>query len=121
MSVAYFIALDTDDPGFDAFVDGKMLTKHLSHINRVAQQLGLKQFEDYASQDLSEFGGPAMEETWFEPSEGLQWAETLNNYLQQHPEAVEDREAVLDDLDDYIVAFRQAESLGHQWHLELDL
>lgn len=47
MSTAYFFVLDSEEPGFDPFVDGKMLTKRLPSVNRIARGLGLKQFEDY--------------------------------------------------------------------------
>lgn len=120
MSTAYFIVLDNEDPGFDSFVDGKMLTKHLDQVNTVATELGLKTFEDYAFQDLSEFGGPDMEPQWFDAHEGKQWASALLAHLQKHPELVSESIAVCEDLEDYIRVFNEAGARGCRWHLELD-
>ena len=99
MSVAYFVVLNADDPGFDPFVDGKMFAKHLQRIDGAATALGLRSFENYAWQDLSEFGGPAMEEVWFEPGEGLTWAESLITHLRGNPDSIDDIDAVVEDLE----------------------
>lgn len=120
MSTAYFIVLDHDEPGFDAFVDGKMLTKHLDEVNKAAREKGLKQFEDYAFQDLSEFGGPDLEPEWFDASEGVQWASSILAFIQENPNFVGDPEAVVLDLQDYVRVFREAAARGFRWHLELD-
>ncbi len=120
MSTAYFIVLDRDDPGFDSFVDGKMLTKQLGAVNKVANKLGLKKFEDYACQDLSEFGLPDSEPAWFEATEGVKWATAILQKLRDDPGAVKDIEAVIEDLEDYIRVFKEAEKRDLKWHLELD-
>lgn len=120
MSTAYFIVLDNDDAGFDAFVDGKLLTKHLDAVNRVATGLGLKHFEDYANQDLSEFGGPDMPPVWFDAAEGVAWVEAVMGKLRETPLATGDDEAIIDDLEDYRRVFREAGERGLKWHLELD-
>lgn len=120
MSVAYFIALNTDEPGFDSFVDGKTLTRQVDAVNRIATGLGLRQFEDYAFQDLTEFGGPETEAEWFDAEEGIVWATAIRAHVQQHPDTVGDAGGVIEDLDDYIRVFGEAASRGLKWHLELD-
>jgi hypothetical protein len=120
MSTAYFIVLDDEEPGFDSFVDGKMLTKHLRRVNKIAKKLGLKQFEDYAFQDLSEFGGPDVEPKWFEGKEGVDWASLILADIREDPSAVADSDAVCQDLDDYVRVFGEAATRGFRWHLELD-
>ena len=120
MSTAYFIVLNSEDPGFDPFVDGKMLTRRLGAVNEVARSLGLKQFEDYAFQDLSDFGGPEMEPKWFDGAEGISWASGILRYIQENPDAVEDVDDVAADLADYVRVFEEAEKRGLKWHLELD-
>ncbi len=120
MSTAYFVVLDTDDPGFDTFVDGKVLTKRLSEVNKLALRLGLKVFEDYAFQDLSEFGGPDMEPVWFDAQEGIRWASMIAKELNQEGNAIKDAEAVIGDLEDFLRVFREADQQGLKWHLELD-
>lgn len=120
MSTAYFIVLDNEDAGFDAFVDGKLLTKYLDAVNQIAAGLGLKHFEDYANQDLSEFGGPEMLPAWFEPSEGVTWVESILDKLREEPLATDDNAAVIEDLKDYLRVFREANTHGLKWHLEID-
>lgn len=120
MSTAYFVVLETDDPGFDPFVDGKFLTKRLSEVNKLAIRLGLKPFEEYAFQDLSEFGGPDMEPVWFKAEEGIRWTSTMVEQLRQDHNAIKDAEAVIEDLEDYLKVFREADERGLKWHLELD-
>lgn len=120
MSTAYFIVLDRDDPGFDSFVDGKMLTKQLGAVNKIANELGLKKFEDYAFQDLSEVGGPELEPEWFGATEGIKWASLILQQLRDNPGAVKDIDAVIEDLENYIRVFKEAEKRTLKWHLELD-
>jgi len=120
MSTAYFIVLDQDDPDFDSFVDGKMLTQQLEAVNKVADKLGLKQFEDYAFQDLSEFGGPQLETEWFGATEGVEWASAILQELRDDPGVVKDIGAVIEDLEEYVRVFKEAQKRDLKWHLELD-
>ena len=120
MSTAYFVVLNSDDPGFDSFVDGKMLTHRLEAVNAVASQLGLKAFEDYAFQDLSEYGGPDLDVQWFDADEGMNWAGSLRRHLLDNPGAIADADAVVQDLDDYFRVFEEAGKRALKWHLELD-
>jgi len=120
MSTAYFIVLDSDDPGFDAFVDGKLLTRELDIVNGVADSLGLKHLEDYAFQDLSEFGGPEMELEWFAADEGIGWVSAILSDLRDQPASGTDMAGVIDDLEDYLRVFEEAHKRGLKWHLELD-
>ncbi|MGI9263210.1 MAG: hypothetical protein ACR2QR_14285 [Woeseiaceae bacterium] len=120
MSVAYFVVLNSDDPGFDAFVDGKMLAQQLDDVNAIAAGLGLKALEDYAFQDLSEFGGPDMDVQWFDADEGINWACSLKQHLQDNPDGIGDTGDVVEDLNDYLRVFEEAKRRGLKWHLELD-
>lgn len=120
MSTAYFIVVDQEDPDFNSFVDGKVLTKQLDVVNRIASGLGLNSFEDYACQDLSEFGGPEMEPVWFEASEGANWAQAILNRLRDDRKLVGNADAVIEDLEDYLRVFEEAKARGLKWHLELD-
>lgn len=120
MSTAYFIVLDKEDTDFDAFVDGKMLTKWLDDVNQVAGLLGLGNFEDYAFQDLSEFGGPDLETQWFDAAEGIRWTSAIAAKLREDAGSIGDVAAVINDLEDYTRVFREAGARGLKWHLELD-
>jgi len=120
MSTAYFIVVNNDDPGFDSFVDGKMLTKRIDDVNKIAERLGLKKFEDYAFQDLGEFGGPDMEPEWFDGVEGANWMSLILQELRNNPDTIKDLNAVTEDMEDYLGVFNEADKRGLKWHLELD-
>jgi len=120
MSTAYFIVLNHDDPGFDSFVDGKILASNIERINEISERLGLKEFEEYAFQDLSEFGGPDMAPQWFEASEGTHWVSNVMRYLRDNADDIADAKAILEDLEDYMRVFTEAGNRGLRWHLELD-
>lgn len=120
MSTAYYIVLDDDEPGFDSFVDGKILTKQLRAVNKIAETCGLKALDEYAFQDLSEFGGPDIDAEWFEGSEGVRWTSAVLAHLREHPGSVRDADQVIDDLQDYQRVFEEADKRGIKWHLELD-
>ena len=86
----------------------------------MADSLGLKRFEDYASQDLIEFGGPEMEPVWFDASEGVEWASALLLRLRENPTSGKEMSGVIEDLEDYVRVFSEARKRGLRWHLKLD-
>ena len=120
MGVACFIVLDAEDPGFDAFVNGKAIARDADALNRIAGQLGLKGFDSYLSQDLSEFDVPETGAEWFTADEGLHWAHTLKDYIARHPDAVGSADGIIADLDEYLRVFDEARTRGLRWHFEID-
>ncbi len=120
MSAACFIVLNDDDPGFDAFVNGKALAQEAENINDIAMKIGLLPFEHYLSQDLSEFGVPETEPLWFDAGEGIKWAGKLKDYIMANPDSVLDATAVVEELDEYLRVYGEARTRGLQWHFELD-
>ena len=132
MSVAYYIVLDNENPGFDPFVNGKFLAHHTPQLNRICKKLGLKTFDDYVSYTpdeaeamLEEFGGNPdevefPEAKWFSAEEGLEFAQTLCSSLEAHPQQIKDADKVLSDLKEFIHVFEQAETIKAKWHLQVD-
>ena len=120
MSVAYFITVNSEDPGFDVFVDGKTLARELETVNRIASELGLNAVEDFAAQDLSDFGGPDSSDTWFDASEGVQWASAIRERLDSDLNVSAGDDALIEDIDDYLRVLREAEKRSLKWRLELD-
>ena len=47
--MAYFIALDNSDPGFDTFVNGKAIARDAERLAKAASSLGLKTPDEYVS------------------------------------------------------------------------
>lgn len=129
MSVAYYIVLDTDEPEFDTFVNGKYLA-HEAGLDALCKQLHLKTFESYlamSDDDISDMLGEDVDlpegegEQWFSAEEGLTWATTLAAYIKAHPSAVTEPQGCIDDLTEYADVFEKAKDIGAKWHLSLDI
>lgn len=129
MSVAYYIVLDTEEPEFDTFVNGKYLA-HEDGLDALCKQLHLKTFESYlamSDDDISDMLGEDVDlpegegEQWFSAEEGLTWAITLAAYIKTHPSAVTEPQGCIADLTEYADVFEKAKDIGAKWHLSLDI
>lgn len=129
MSLAYYIVLDDEDPGFDTFVNGKALA-HEDGLNELCAALGLKSFDDYltmSGDELSDLLGEDIElpegsgEQWFDADEGLRWIEALAAHIRANPSAVTDAEGCLSDLEEYADVLKKTAAAGAHWHLSIDL
>jgi hypothetical protein len=49
MSLAYFIVVNHDAPGFDTFVNGKAVAKQSEQLDALAKRLGVIALEDFSS------------------------------------------------------------------------
>src|SRR5215211_6404358 len=112
MGVAYFIVLDREIAGVDAFVDGKAVAREGDRLAVVTQTLGLRNLNEFVSADPNDVLEMAEElgidlpnqpppEVWFAPEDGLNWVSQVWNYLTANPSAVGDANGVLADLDEY--------------------
>ncbi|MDD5275830.1 MAG: hypothetical protein PHR16_07080 [Methylovulum sp.] len=129
MSVAYYIVLDNDDPGFDTFVNGKFLA-HEENLNLLCKTLGLKTFDDFltmSEDDIfamlgEDIGLPEDEgEQWFSPEEGIAFVVALSEHISANPKSVMNPEGVLSDLAEYADVLEKAKDIGAKWHLNLDI
>lgn len=126
MSVAYFIVLDNDDPGFDPFVNGKRLATDAPNLDAICATLGLPSFADFVSMDLGdifaedELEPSALVPQWFTAEEGLSFVTSLRQYVIKNPSIVKNATRVVEDLDEYVTVFTSAKAIGAKWHLEVD-
>jgi HPt (histidine-containing phosphotransfer) domain-containing protein len=126
MSLAYYIVLDRDDPGFDPFVNGKFMAAEAKRINKAAKNLGLKRLDDLTSyEELADedFGLPPEEAEggWFDPEEGLAWLAALLERFRQEPKVLKNAEGVIADLEECLGVLEKAKSAGARWHFALDM
>ena len=130
MSVAYYIVLDTDEPGFDVFVNGKFLAQDADKLDTVCKKLGLSTFDEYAAMsedDLSDILGEDLElpdgdeEQWFTADEGIRFVTSLMSYLKANPAAINNPEGVLADLAEYETIFEKTKQIDAKWHLNIDI
>ncbi len=141
MSVAYFIVLDQDDPGFDPFVNGKVLAREAENLESVTQDLGINSFEDWLAEpeddyleEAPDFGDddddsdfendddsdPPSGGTWFEPVEGINWLQTLIAHIEENEIELDQQEDILEELGEFLEVLEQAEASGARWRLQLD-
>lgn len=143
MAAAYFIVLNSDQPGFDASLDGKALSRNSTRINAIAAKLGFKSLDQYCSQsqedarimmaslmeleDAAELPQVVQEtlakmppEEWYDADDGIVFAKQIAEHIRQNPKDVKEPEAVLYDLNSLITILNQAKQFGLKWHLQVD-
>jgi hypothetical protein len=133
MSVALYVALEKEVPGFDASsVCGKLLAKAQESLDAIARRQGLTPLEDFiraAPEDLLAFledsggvpeGVEMPAEDWFAPSEGLKTVRGLLRHLRHDPSAVRHAEEVCDDLEAAGRVLAAAAQQGVRFHLAVD-
>ena len=74
--------------------------------------------EDFGLDDEEEL--EMAPEQWFEPEEGLASVRALTRSLEEHPEALSNTEAVLQDLRAFDLVLTAAQDRGLKWHLGID-
>jgi hypothetical protein len=127
MSVAYFIVLDNDDPGFETMVNGKAVAHATGVINKFAAKLKLKTIDELTSfgELDEEFDVPdelrETETPWFEAKEGIAWVSAIRKHIEANRSSVKDAERVISDLQEYEQVLTQAAKIGAKWHFQLDL
>ncbi|MFN3985450.1 MAG: hypothetical protein ACK4KV_08165 [Rhodocyclaceae bacterium] len=129
MSVAYYIVLDNDNPGFDTFINGKYLA-HEDGLNELCKHLGLKTLDDFlvmSDDDISDLLGEDIElpeqegQKWYSPDEGIAWATALANHIKANPSSVANPQGCLEDLAEYTDILERARKIDARWHLDLDI
>ncbi len=129
MSVAIYIACETEIEGEDTFVDGKALG-HVDPevLERIEKNLSCRPIYDLMSQDageLSEFledvGDDAIPaEQWFPAKEGLQTVRALRDYLLNDPASVPGSAEVIEDLVDFERVLTILDAHGVRFHFAMD-
>lgn len=130
MSVAYYIVLDNEEPGFETFVNGKFLAHDVENLDAICERLGIRAFGDFlamSEDDISDMLGEDVElpeyegEQWFDAREGIALVNALVAHIKANPGDVDNSSGVLEDLAEYAEVFQKAEGIGAKWHLNLDI
>jgi hypothetical protein len=124
MSLAYFIVVNQDEPGFDTFVNGKAVAKQAAALNQLAQKLKVTPLDDFLSlgEDIAEeFGVEENVGQWFKAEEGLRTLDALIKHLGQNPKATKSAKDVLEDLREYQTVLSQVKTKDLQWRFEMDV
>ena len=129
MSVAFYIVLDNEEPGFETFVNGKSIAKETKKLDKISKKLGVPTFDDFNTMSADDIGDllgeeidiPGHEEKWFSADEGLSFVAALKKHINENPKDVKDAKGVLEDLDEYEDVLKKAKGIGAKWHLNLDI
>jgi hypothetical protein len=132
MSSALFIALEREIPGFDPFVNGKVLADASDELDAVAATLKVKPLMQFFSQDAEETArflegeGVEMEdfeipsETWFPAADGLKTVEALLDHFQQIPSSPPQAVEIVRELQEFQAVLNRAADDEVRWHLDVD-
>ncbi|KKW66782.1 hypothetical protein AAV94_13555 [Lampropedia cohaerens] len=132
MSLALYIVVDAIDPGFDVFVEGKAIAQAADEIDALCEEVGLPLLDSFVGQEadaLERFEDDAGEDDeddtadtgqWFDAADGVAWVQAVIDLIQEQPDALEDPEGVLQDLNDiqHVLELTQAARL--RWHFAWD-
>ena len=130
MSVAYYIVLDSDQPGFDTFVNGKFLAKNAEKLDAICDQLGIPKFDDFivmSEDELADLLDENIElpegegEQWSTADEGIAFVTALTEHIKVNPETLSHPQGVLEELAEYADVFKKAKGIGAKWRLYLDI
>ena len=131
MGVAYYIALERDDAGFDPFVNGKFIARDAEELDVIAKRLGLRPLGDFVqvtTEDLEDTFGEdedagelPTQATWYAPDELLRTVNGLTEYLEQNPSALHGSSETLEDLAEYEQVLTQAQAAAVRVRLAIDI
>jgi hypothetical protein len=126
MSVAWYIVLEKQIPGFDAFVNGKALAKAAEKLDYLAKQHSARPLMSFFSSSREQMSalaasegvetGTGIAEIWFVAEEGLRTVNLLLEKIEGNPAY----EAVRKDLLDFRKVLETAKQQGVRWHLAID-
>jgi hypothetical protein len=131
MAASMYIVVEGDDPGYNIYVNGRVLARYESAIEKLALDLGVKPLLEFFSADensmallIQEGGGnPDLLKRlpppqWYRPEDGLHTLDALIAALATDPHQFgsEGRE-LLGELREYETVLRKTAERGHRWHL----
>ena len=126
-----YIVVEGEDPGFDIFVNGRMLARHEDALERLALSVGVRPLIEYFSADENSMsllieegaGNPELIKRlpppqWYFGSEGLETVDGLIDVLRDEPHKLgSEGPMVLEELQEYATVLRKTELRGLRWHL----
>jgi hypothetical protein len=131
MSATLYIVIEGIDPGFDTFVNGRVLAQYEDELDRLAAELNTRPLLDFFSADansmaLLEEEGYKLPHTadalpptqWYSAEEGLHTISTLLEYLEARPAFLgADNQTACKELEEYITVLEKAAAKNLRWHL----
>lgn len=131
MAASMYIVVEGEDPGYDIFVNGRLLARYQDALERVAISLGVRPLIDFFSADENALavmieegaGNPELIDKllppqWYSGRDGLQTIYALLDALRDEPYKLgTEGPQILEELEQYARVLEKTESRGHRWHL----
>ncbi|HMF63507.1 MAG TPA: hypothetical protein VK608_05415 [Edaphobacter sp.] len=131
MAASMYIVVEGEDPGFDIFVNGRLLARYEDALERLALRLGVKPLIEFFSADensmslLIEEGAGNKElmqrlppPQWYSAADGLVTVCALVEALEDEPQQLgSDGEQVLGELLEYCKVLEKTKAREMRWHL----
>jgi hypothetical protein len=131
MAASMYIVVEGDDPGYNIFVNGRVLARYEGAIEKLALELGVKPLLEYFSADensmalLIEEGGGNPDllkrlppPQWYRAEDGLCTLGALIAALELDPHQLgSEGPEVLGEMREYEAVLRKTAELGLRWHL----
>ena len=126
-----YIVVEGEDPGFNIFVNGRLLARYEGAVEKLALELGVKPLLEFFSADetsmalLIEEGGGNPEllarlppPQWYCAEDGLRTLEALISELGNDPHQLgSEGPEVLSEMQEYEAVLRKTANRGLRWHI----
>jgi hypothetical protein len=131
MAAAMYIVVEGEDPGYNIYVNGRVLARHENAVEKLALSLGVKPLLEFFSADensmalLIEEGGGNPDllkrlppPQWYRADDGLATLQALIAALELDPQQLgSEGPEVLGELREYETVLRKTAERGLRWHL----
>jgi hypothetical protein len=131
MSASMYIVVEGEDPGYDIFVNGRMLARNEDALEKLAERLGVKPLLEFFSADQNSMavlldegaGDPEWAKTlpppqWFSPEDGLETIAALAEFLRDAPAFLgSDTGNVVRELEEFERVLRKTAARHLKWQL----
>jgi hypothetical protein len=131
MSASMYIVVEGEDPGFDIFVNGRVLARNEDALEKLAERLGVQPMLEFFSADQNSMavlldegaGDPEWAKTlpppqWFSPQDGLDTISTLLGYLREAPATLgADTAPVIRELEEFERVLQKTAHRNLKWQL----
>jgi hypothetical protein len=126
-----YIVVEGEDPGYNIYVNGRVLARYESAVEKLALEIGVKPLLEFFSADensmallIEEGGGnPDLLQRlpppqWYRPEDGLRTVEALVKALEGDPAQLgSEGTEVLAELREYETVLRRTAERRLRWHL----
>lgn len=131
MAASMYIVVEGDDPGYNIFVNGRVLARYEGAVEKLALDLGVKPLLEFFSADensmalLIEEGGGNPDilkrlppPQWYPAEDGLSTLSALIAALAADPHQLgSEGPEVLSEMREYEAVLRKTANRGLRWHL----